>query len=102
MFNSIQVSDRCSLLKSDRLLEIIPFGWAEQDLMDNEQIFAMEFDIFGKFFEGQDLYIKENGTHSRIITKGKSWVFHKTNIHIEAKFSFNQWERAIQSSPSQR
>ena len=40
--------------------------------MDQEQVFAMDFDIFGKFFEGQDLYIKENGTHSRIITKGKS------------------------------
>ena len=75
MFNALRVSDRCALLKSDRLLEIIPFGWSQPDLNDGEQIFAMDYENFAKFFEGQDLYILDSGVHSRIITKGKSWVF---------------------------
>ena len=69
------MSEDSSLLKSDRLLEITPFGWSPCDLADGEQIFKMNLSAFENFIQHTDLFIKVEDRYEKIITAGRRFRF---------------------------
>ena len=74
-FSEIKVSEDSSLLKSDRLLEICPFGWSPMDMENGEEVFKMDFRAFENFIRHTDLYIKVDDRFERVITAGRRFRF---------------------------
>ena len=72
----IRLDPNCNLLKSDRLLEIFPFAWSQQDLENGESIFKLPFQSFLEFIEDTDIYrTNEQGMLEKILSDGLSLVF---------------------------